>query len=159
MLAKSRIMSKNSRVRFGCLTGNEHHGRVTPNPEFLAGLCGRTRGSFSVRLPSQGPAPLSTWGFSLGECFVVAGCEDRVMGQSIQIETIGPAYFDECRDALQVEALPSPQSICTDRQGASANGPAWAAPRIIRRKEDPLCSRLGKMAAHLGKSLGMVTKT
>jgi hypothetical protein len=41
------------------------------NPEFLAGLCG-LRCLPTKRLPSQGPAPLSTWGFSLASRFCVA---------------------------------------------------------------------------------------
>jgi len=140
----------NSSVRFGCLTGDRHRGMIASNPENLAGLCGRTRSLSSVRLPSQGPAPLSTWGFSLGECFVVRRRGwTRCLHESVRIKSQVercPEGRPTCDSANRTgisadsftgltgyswnQAQPAPQSICTDRQGASANGPAWAAPRI-----------------------------
>jgi hypothetical protein len=40
---------------------------IATNPECLAGLCGQASSSPTARLPSQGPAPLSVWGFSLAD--------------------------------------------------------------------------------------------
>jgi hypothetical protein len=59
------------------LTDMQESGSNLINPECLAGLCGRLDELVHPeplhidRLPSQGPAPLSTWGFSLADRFVV----------------------------------------------------------------------------------------
>ena len=45
--------------------GNLAAGMQHTNPESLAGLCGSIGRIPAAELPSQGPAPLSTWGFSL----------------------------------------------------------------------------------------------
>jgi hypothetical protein len=65
---KPDLLRKNPPVRCGSLAAVARHRIIDTNPEFLAGLRGPAKRYFS-RLPSQGPAPLSTWGFSLAERF------------------------------------------------------------------------------------------
>ncbi len=55
-------MSDTESVRCGSLAAIWVH-RENQNPESLAGLCGPISSQMTAGLPSQGPAPLSTWGF------------------------------------------------------------------------------------------------
>lgn len=117
--ASARILP----VRCGSLTGASHHGRVTTNPEFLAGLCGQTEGDASVRLPSQGPAPLSTWGFSLGECFVGGTLEGGRLRAGDDRRYRVRAPYSSAWSSDQAH----PQSICTDRTTPVRSGLEWGA--------------------------------
>lgn len=84
----------NASVRCGNLTAGERQ----QNPESLAGLCGPNRVSPAVGLPSQGPAPLSAWGFSLVSRF----CGGLWAGSDA----------DLCRSATEAttKPIPDPQS-------------------------------------------------
>lgn len=64
-------VGEHSGVRFGCLTGAAHQCMIDNKPRVFSGAVWSHRSAALVRLPSQGPAPLSTWGFSLGKCFVM----------------------------------------------------------------------------------------
>lgn len=75
-----------SSVRLTTQCGSPHNERVRcgsptvvarqANPESLAGLCGQVHRATIAGLPSQGPAPLSTWGFSLVDLFCDGGVSE-----------------------------------------------------------------------------------
>jgi hypothetical protein len=111
MLANRSEVRQNLPVRCGNLAVVPRHV-VNMNPESLAGLCGPNRCGTSAGLPSQGPAPLRTWGFSLGECFSpVVGLRPVMRGQGTG------GLWRRCR-----YCQPTEKSICTDPQGGLAMG-------------------------------------
>lgn len=69
-------MSYNGGVRRGSLA-SVSEDVVNMNPECLAGLCGQAGSPRKrpARLPSQGPAPLSAWGFAFGGWFLCGAQE------------------------------------------------------------------------------------
>ena len=78
-------MCNDSSVRCGNLTAMEQH-----QPRVISGAVWSNRRSMSARLPSQGPAPLRTWGFSLAARYwttlserSAANGTSRLMGFSV----------------------------------------------------------------------------
>jgi len=105
------------------------------NPESLAGLCGQTGSPEKrpARLPSQGPAPLSTWGFSLGE--VVLMMRLRRSSARAMLSLQGQSFLSgrdcqghgESGTRKPVLRPPHLQNIFPDRSPRVSSAPEWEA--------------------------------
>ncbi len=133
------------------------------NPESLAGLCGQVHRPSIARLPSQGPAPLSTWGFSLAKRFCVAstwmdtlpagnredGKESRKMARRTTLRCqreyhgISAFLFTGLAGYSWNQAQQATQSRFPDRTPRVSGEPEWAAREKtpIRQLGRRLCRR------------------
>lgn len=135
-------MRYNERVRCGNLTACERD-----DPESLAGLCG-SRCSHTEGLPSQGPAPLSTWGFSLASRFVL--CLVRIWPRFIREHAGTPSDSGAAlENAKQAEHKPIP-----DPQGGLAVGCFDGGERKARARSRATRSRQLTPSVTFKASLG-----